>query len=84
MNNAYVLLGGGMQDLHLSYVQASRAVESTRFYTDYFETGNDLFGIARKMTRSREKKMTSDLSQLTHTDHLYYCHTPNTSREATL
>ena len=62
VRNAYVLLGGRMQDRHMSYVQASRAVETTRFFTDRYEAGPELSTIAKKMTQSREKEMAHDLA----------------------
>lgn len=60
---AFVLLGGTMQDLHLSYVQGSRAVEQTRFYTDKMEAGDDMKDLARQMSQSREKRLAHDLVQ---------------------
>jgi ATP-dependent exoDNAse (exonuclease V) alpha subunit len=58
--NAYVLAGGPMQDLHLSYVQASRAKELTRFYVDRREAGEELAQLAGAMSRDREKKLAHD------------------------
>jgi ATP-dependent exoDNAse (exonuclease V) alpha subunit len=58
--NAYVLAGGAMQDLHLSYVQASRAKEQTRFYVDRGEAGEDLAQLAEAMSRDREKQLAHD------------------------
>jgi Ti-type conjugative transfer relaxase TraA len=59
--NAYVLLGGSMQDLHLSYVQASRARETTRFYADRFEAGPQLDRLVKQMAESREKTLALDV-----------------------
>lgn len=61
--HAYVLLGGSMQDRHLSYVQASRARENTRFYCDRFEAGKGLEQIAKQMAQSRQKDLAHDLMQ---------------------
>ena len=61
VRNAYVLLGGRMQDRHLSYVQASRAVENTRFFADRYEAGPELTTIARAMARSQAKEMAHDI-----------------------
>jgi Ti-type conjugative transfer relaxase TraA len=61
VGNSYVLLGGPMQDLHLSYVQASRARETTRFYADRFEAGPQLDRLARQMAESRAKTLAVDV-----------------------
>jgi ATP-dependent exoDNAse (exonuclease V) alpha subunit len=58
--NAYVYVGGRMQDLHLSYVQASRAKEDTRFYTTRLEAGDKLSRLAKAMSQSREKTFAHD------------------------
>jgi ATP-dependent exoDNAse (exonuclease V) alpha subunit len=55
VDNAYLLVGGKMQDRELSYVQASRARISTRIYTDRHEAGKELAGLVKQMTKSREK-----------------------------
>lgn len=54
---AWVLAGGGMQDLHMSYVQASRARELTRFYMSKDDAGEEREKIARKMSEDRSKEM---------------------------
>jgi ATP-dependent exoDNAse (exonuclease V) alpha subunit len=61
---AYVLLGGTMQDRHLSYVQSSRAVEQTRFYLDRFEAGDRFEVITRQMGQDREKCLALDLLEV--------------------
>ncbi|MBX9622584.1 MAG: relaxase domain-containing protein [Gemmataceae bacterium] len=58
---AYVLVGGTMQDRHLSYVQSSRAVEQTRFYVDRYEAGEGLADVTRQMGQDREKRLAVDL-----------------------
>jgi conjugative relaxase-like TrwC/TraI family protein len=58
--NAYVLLGP-LQDRELSYVQASRARGTTRFFTDKREAGEDLDKLCRQMERSRQKNLAQDL-----------------------
>lgn len=63
VRHAYVLLGGSMQDRHLSYVQASRATENTRFYCDRFEAGKGLEEMAKQMGQSRQKDLAHDLLQ---------------------
>jgi ATP-dependent exoDNAse (exonuclease V) alpha subunit len=64
VKNSYVLLGGSMQDLHLTYVQATRTKEHTRFYVDRFEAGDKLATIAAQAARRREQKMASELLEI--------------------
>jgi conjugative relaxase-like TrwC/TraI family protein len=59
--NAYVLLGGPSQDRELSYVQASRARGTTRFYLDKLEAGDDLRDLCKQLERSRQKNLSHDL-----------------------
>jgi ATP-dependent exoDNAse (exonuclease V) alpha subunit len=54
---SYVLAGGSMQDLHATYVQASRARETTRFYTSRLEAGKELEGLVKQMETDRSKQM---------------------------
>jgi conjugative relaxase-like TrwC/TraI family protein len=56
IEQSFVLLGGGMQDRHLSYVQASRAREEMSFYIDR----KDAATIQRQMERDRTKDMAHD------------------------
>jgi ATP-dependent exoDNAse (exonuclease V) alpha subunit len=59
--NAYVLLGGPTQDRELSYVQASRARGTTRFFLDKLEAGEDLRELCKQLERSRQKDLAHDL-----------------------
>jgi ATP-dependent exoDNAse (exonuclease V) alpha subunit len=59
--NAYVLLGGPSQDRELSYVQASRARGTTRFFLDKLEAGEDLRDLCKQLERSRQKNLSYDL-----------------------
>ena len=52
--NVYVLLHGYMQDQHLSYVQATRAVESTRLYISAQYPGA-MADVLRLMAKQRPK-----------------------------
>jgi len=52
---AFVLLGGGMQDRHTSYVQLSRAHAQTRLFAT-----EDLPDLERHMNRSRPKTLATD------------------------
>ena len=62
-DNTYVLLGGGMQDRELSYVQVSRAKDATRLYTDKVEAGEKLREISRQMSKSRQKELAVSLKK---------------------
>ena len=59
--NAYILLGGSSQDRELSYVQASRARGTTRFFLGKVEAGEDLRDLCKQMERSRQKDLSHDL-----------------------
>jgi conjugative relaxase-like TrwC/TraI family protein len=61
--NAYVLVGGPSQDRELSYVQASRARGTTRFFLDKLEAGEDLRELCKSFERSRQKDLSHDLLQ---------------------
>lgn len=56
---SYILAGGTMQDREMSYVQASRAREQTKFYMTRLESGDEIAHLAREMERSRQKDMAS-------------------------
>lgn len=55
VEHVYALVGGSMVCLELTYVEASRAKVSTRFYTDELEVGEDLVALARDMSREQAK-----------------------------
>ncbi len=61
--NVYVLLGGNMQDRHLSYVQTTRACESTRLYVDKQNAGPQRKHLLKQMARLRPKLMAHDIAQ---------------------
>lgn len=60
---ALVLMGGGMQDREMSYVQASRARESTKIFTTRAESGDDMSRLVRELERSRSKEMAVSYAQ---------------------
>jgi conjugative relaxase-like TrwC/TraI family protein len=60
--SVYVLLGGPMQDRHLSYVQTTRASESTRLYVDVPHAGPQLKHLLNQMAKERPKRLASDLA----------------------
>lgn len=61
VENSYVLLGGTSQDRELSYVQASRARGTTRFFIDKLEAGDDLKELIKQAERSRQKDLSHDI-----------------------
>ena len=61
VDNAYILAGGSMQNRELTYVQASRARESTQLYTDKHEAGKELSDLAKQMSKSQEKTLAHDV-----------------------
>jgi conjugative relaxase-like TrwC/TraI family protein len=67
---AFVLAGGAMQDREISYVQASRARNETRIFTDRMEAGDDLTKLTRAMKRSRKKELAHTLLAENHHHHL--------------
>jgi len=56
-NNTYILIDPTMQNRELSYVQASRARNLTRFYVDQITAGKHLGEAAKLMARSQQKEM---------------------------
>lgn len=63
LDHVYVLLGGSMQDKELTFVEASRHRQQLLLYTDVFEAGRDLEGLAEQMSRSHAKAMAHDILQ---------------------
>ncbi len=63
VKNAFVLVDPIQQGRELTYVQASRASATTRFYVDEATAGRQLREIAEKMGRSRSKELASALRQ---------------------
>ncbi|MCY2966466.1 MAG: relaxase domain-containing protein [Planctomycetota bacterium] len=61
--NSFVLLGGSMTSLELSYVQATRARDTTRLFTDRQTAGDDLSHLAKAMSRSRPKMMAHEVRE---------------------
>jgi len=61
VDDAYLLVGGRMQDRELTYVQASRAKLATRLYTDQHEAGKNLTGLAKQMSKSHEKTLAHEV-----------------------
>lgn len=59
--SVYVLLGGPMQDRHLSYVQSTRACESTRLYVDKYSAGPQLKHLLNQMAKLRLKRLAHEV-----------------------
>lgn len=57
VDNAFILTGGSMTDRELSYVQGSRARETTAFYADVETGGASIEQLAAQMSRSRQKDL---------------------------
>jgi conjugative relaxase-like TrwC/TraI family protein len=64
--NVYAVVGGALQDRELTYVQASRAQGTTRFYVDQFEAGNDLSTLIKQMDKSNQKQLAHDVGEQQH------------------
>lgn len=63
VDQAFVLVGGGMQDRELTYVEMSRARQQTQIYSDEASAGADLKALIREMQRSREKELAHRVMQ---------------------
>jgi len=61
-DRAFVLLDDGMRDLHISYVQASRARHETQLFVDRATAGDDLSDLARSMGRDRSRTIAHDVA----------------------
>jgi ATP-dependent exoDNAse (exonuclease V) alpha subunit len=59
VENAYVLVGGSIQDREISYVQASRARGVTRLFAERLEQGETIDALAQQMQRSGMKTLAS-------------------------
>lgn len=56
-----VLVGGPLTDLHMAYVQASRAQKSTHLFSDKASAGDDLRDLIRGMGQERQKTLAQDV-----------------------
>lgn len=61
VDHAYVLLGGSMQSLEMTYTQVSRAEFSTRLYADELDAGPGLAKLIAQIDRSDVKRMAHEL-----------------------
>lgn len=61
--NSFVLIDPVMQDRELSYVQASRARNETRFYIDQATAGKYFRQAAKLMSQTRQKDLATELHE---------------------
>lgn len=64
VERAFVLLGGHLQDQHLSYVQLSRSRQSTQVYVDRYEAGQNYSDLLSTMERNRQRTLAIDLGKI--------------------
>ena len=62
--NSYLFVGGnGLEDKEISYVKASRAKETTRFFMDKEIAGEGLKDITKQMEKSHAKDLASTIAK---------------------
>ena len=62
VKQAYCLLGGGMTNKELTYVQLTRGEQSTKLFIDKNHAGRKLADIAEAIQQSGKKQMAHDLT----------------------
>lgn len=62
VENAYILVGGGMGDREMAYVQATRGRCSTHLFVDEAHAGENLEDLAKSLSRSRVKELAHDIA----------------------
>lgn len=63
IENAYVILGGSMQDRELSYLEVSRARGDTRLFAEGAKQEWQLRSLVKAMNRSREKQFATRVAE---------------------
>ena len=63
VKHAYCLLGGGMTNKELTYVQLTRGEQSTKLFIDRNHAGRKLADIAEAIQQSGKKRMAHDLTE---------------------
>lgn len=63
VEHCYTLIGGPHQDREMAYVQVSRARAKTHLYTNMFEAGENLSGLAAQIKRSRYDELAHEAVQ---------------------
>lgn len=61
VENAYVLMGGAMQDREMAYVQVSRARGDTRLFVDKHEAGPQHAELIKQIEQSHQKQLAATL-----------------------
>ncbi len=68
--HAHVLLGGGLTDLHMGYVSASRGIQSTHLFVDKHEAGGPgLADLIRSLAQLRQKTMAHEVTHQVEKSH---------------
>jgi conjugative relaxase-like TrwC/TraI family protein len=62
VQHAYLLVGGGMADREMGYVQATRGRITTQLFVDEAHAGENLEDLARAFSRSRAKELAHDVA----------------------
>jgi ATP-dependent exoDNAse (exonuclease V) alpha subunit len=65
LENVYLLMGGGMLDREMAYVQLSRAKGQAWIFTSELEAGPGLVDLVRQASKSHQKTMAVDLQEAT-------------------
>ena len=63
LDNAYILVGDGMQDTEMSYVQISRARRQTRLFASVGQGEEGVRELAQALTRSRRKILATEVAE---------------------
>ncbi|MBS1701778.1 MAG: relaxase domain-containing protein [Armatimonadetes bacterium] len=60
---AFLHIGGSMQDRELSYVQSSRARNKTQFFATKLQVGDEIANLALQMSRSNQKELAISIQE---------------------
>ncbi|MBX9792571.1 MAG: relaxase domain-containing protein [Pirellulales bacterium] len=63
VDHSYMLLGGTMTNLEMTYVQATRGRESTHLFVDALHAGTELKDLAKSINKSRAKNLAHDIGK---------------------
>ncbi len=63
VDHSYVLLGGSLTGREMTYVQATRARKSTRFFVEDLHAGKDLVDLIESARRSQAKDLAHDVGK---------------------
>lgn len=62
VDHAYVLLGVGVSDRNMAYVQLTRGKESTHLFVDELSAGPNLEQLAKTISKQRTKTIAHELA----------------------